>query len=149
MAVVAMQMICATSVFIDGDPLTLITQTDGDTYYVSPDVDSLGQPFSTLPAAMAFAERWIAAVGGSIEPGAPESSRLWDDDPVLSYALRPVERDLFACRLRNAAIPLLLESAVRRAYEADVPIARIAQLTGLREPDVNAMLDTASNLLRE
>ena len=144
-----MQMICATSVFIDGDPLTLITQTDGDTYYVSPDMDSVGQPFSTLPAAMAYAERWIAAVGQTIEPGAPESSRLWDDDAVLSYALRHVERDLFACRLRNAAIPVLLEAAVRRAYEADVPVARIAQLADLTEQDVNTMLDTASHILNE
>jgi hypothetical protein len=145
----AMHMISATSVFVDGETLTLITQTDGASYYVSPDVDSEGQLFSTLPDAMAYMERWITAVDRTIESGEPESSRLWADDgpAAVTYALRQVERDLFSCRLRNAAIPVLLEASVRRAYEADVPVARIAELAGVSEPDVDAILDANPNML--
>jgi hypothetical protein len=144
-----MRTISTTSVIVDGELVTLVIQTDGHGWFVAPDMDSWGEDFESLSDALAFVAHWTTQLQRGTEvrreavaavPAGPRTS-------VDVVGASPVERELFAWQLRSAAITLGLGTVVRRAYEADVPVERIAELTGQPKSVVDGILDAKPNLL--
>jgi hypothetical protein len=144
-----MRTISTTSVVVDGELVTLVVQTDGHGWFVAPDLDSWGEDFESLSDALAFVAHWTTQLQRSAEPrpaaaAAASAGRRMSADAVGDS---PAERELFAWQLRSAAIALGLGTVVRRAYEADVPVSRIVELTGQPKSVVDAILDAKPNLL--
>ncbi|HEY3869252.1 MAG TPA: hypothetical protein VGM10_12910 [Actinocrinis sp.] len=145
----AMRTISTTSVVVDGELVTLVVQTDGHGWFVAPDLDSWGEDFESLSDALAFVAHWTTQLQRSAEagPDAVVAASSGGRTAVDVVGASPVERDLFAWQLRSAAIALGLGTVVRRAYEADVPVGRIVELTGQPKSIVDAILDAKPNLL--